>query len=148
MFVAERTETCYVEHEKSSGGRLKIQPARGQHSQEMSARKNQYIAVDRPGTPDHTISAGANLLRRFSVGTTIAKQVPIRSLRMNLRCSQAFVIAVVPFHQIRIDLGYGSKARQFTSSNSAQPRTRKYLSEIESIQPFPETQGIAFATLG
>jgi hypothetical protein len=73
MFVAERTKACCVQHQKLSGSRLESEPASGEHSQEMSARKNQDIAFDRAHTTDNTVGPGANLFRRFSIGATITE---------------------------------------------------------------------------
>src|SRR5215216_528133 len=144
MFVAERAHACYVEHEKPCGSRLEAQPTRSEHTQEMSARKNQYIGVERADTRNNTIGTRANLFRRFSVRATIAKQFPIRSCGVDLCRSQTFVVAVVPFDQITIDFSYGSKARQFTSSKSALQWAGQDSREIGFSQAVPKTQRIAF----
>src|SRR3984893_945494 len=100
MFIAERTKACHVQHQKFPGSRFESEPAGGEHSQEMSARKNQYVAFDGAYPTDDTIGPGANLLRRFSVRATVAEQLPVGSYRMNLRSSNAFIIAVVPLDEI------------------------------------------------
>ena len=105
MFIAERTKACHVQHQKFPGSRLESEPAGSEHSQEMSAGKNQHIAFDGAHATDNTIGSGANLLRRFSVGTTVTEQLPVGSYRMNFRGSNAFIIAVVPLDQIGIDFG-------------------------------------------
>src|SRR4029077_1824561 len=109
MFIAERTKACHITTSKFPGSRLQTEPAGGEHSQEMSARKNQYIAFHRAHATGNPIRSGANLFRRFSVRATVAEQLPVRSDRMNLRGSNAFVIAVVPLDQIGIDFGCGAE---------------------------------------
>jgi hypothetical protein len=73
MFIAERAKTSCVQHEKLAGEWFESEPAGGEHSQEMSARKNQHIAFDGAHPTDNTIGSGANLLRRFSVWATVAE---------------------------------------------------------------------------
>src|SRR5439155_26984216 len=90
---------------------FEAKPTCGKHSQEMPARKNQHVAFDAPDATENTIGAPANLFRRFSVGTTVAKQLPVWSLRVNLDGSKTFIIAVVSFDQIGIDLGCRAEAR-------------------------------------
>jgi len=87
MLIAERAKACYVQHEKLPGERFEREPARGEDSQEMSARKNQHVAFDRAHAADNTIGSRPNLFRRFSVRATVAKQLPAGSLRTNLRDS-------------------------------------------------------------
>ena len=87
MLIAERAKACYVQHEKLPGERFEPEPAGGEDSQEMSARKNQHVAFDRAHAADNTIGSRPNLFRRFSVRATVAKQLPAGSLRTNLRDS-------------------------------------------------------------
>src|SRR5437867_10074089 len=102
MFVAESAKACYVQHKKFSSEWFETEPAGGEHAQEMSTRKNQHIAFDRAYPTDNTIGSGTDLLWRFPVGATVAKQLPAGPLRTNLRVSKTFVIAIVPFDQIAI----------------------------------------------
>src|SRR5213079_122975 len=114
----------------------------------MPARKNQHVAFDGPDATENTIGASANLFRRFSVGTTVAKQLPVGSLRVNLDGSKTFIIAVVPFDQIGIDLGCRAEARWFTRSNGALQRTGEHFGENQSSQALPQPLGVEFAATG
>ena len=73
MFIAERAKTCCVQHEKLPGEWFQTEPAGGEHSQEMSARKNQYVAFDRAYPADNAIGTGCNFCRRFAIGAAVAK---------------------------------------------------------------------------
>src|SRR5947207_3598888 len=145
MFVAESAKACYVQHKEFSDKWLEAQPAGSEHAQEMPARKNQHIAFDRAQPTDDTIGSGTDLLWRFSVGATVAKQLPAGPLRTNLRRSKTFVIAVVPFDQIAIELCYCTESGQFTGPNGALQGTRENLGENKSRQPLPKSARIAFA---
>src|SRR5438045_7370891 len=113
----------------------------------MPTRENQHIAVDGAHSTHNVIGPRANMIRQFSTGTAIAKQLPVGTLLMDLDRSATFVIPVVPFDQIAIDLGCTSEPGQFASASSALQGTRKDLRKGASDQPFAETAGIVFATL-
>src|SRR5258708_11270979 len=114
----------------------------------MSARKDQHIAFDRTHATHNVIGPRANVVRQFSAGAAVAKQLPVGAMCMNLHRSETFVLAVVPFDQIAIDFGCGRKAGQFAGASSALQGAREYLRERQSGQPFPKPTGIAFASLG
>src|SRR5690349_20664001 len=66
---------------------------------------------------------------------------------MNLRGSNTFIIAIVPFDQIGIDFRYRAEACEFTGSNGALQWTREDLGKNGSGQSLPESEGIAFTAL-
>src|SRR5438094_9387467 len=90
------------------------------------------------------IGSRSDLLWRFPVGATVAKQLPAGPLRTNLRRSKTFVIAIVPFDQIAIELCYRAEARQFSGPDGALQRTGQNLGENQSGQPLSKSQRIAF----
>src|SRR5258708_32105187 len=98
----------------------------------MPARKNQYIAVDGAHAAHNTIRARSNLIRRFSAGTAVAKQLPVGMLRTNHQRSETFELAVVPLDQIGIDFGCGPEAGQFAGASGALQGTREDLCESQS----------------
>src|SRR5437667_133193 len=114
----------------------------------MSARKNQHIAFDGAHAIDNAIGTGSNLFGRFSVRAAVTEQLPVRSLRVNLRCAETFVITIVPLDQITIDLSYGAEACQLTSSRGALQRARQHFCENRPGQPFSQAYGVAFAPFG
>src|SRR5438105_14067668 len=83
--------------QKSPSGGFEPKPARGEHSQKMPARKNQHIALDCAHPTHNMIGPRANMIRQFSTGTAIAKQLPVGTVLMDLDRSETFVISVVPF---------------------------------------------------
>src|SRR5437660_9718597 len=111
----------------------------------MSAEKNYHIPFDRAYPTDNTIGSRTDLLWRFPVGATVAKQLPAGPLRTNLRRSKTFVIAIVPFDQIAIALCYCAESGQFTGPNGALQRTRENPGENRSRQPLPKSERIAIA---
>src|ERR1035437_6278399 len=72
---------------------------RTERAQEVSMRKDGHAALHGAQLSKGCIDALAHLLARFTAGTTIAKHVPIRALRMDLRAGQTLVVAVVPLAQ-------------------------------------------------
>ena len=95
------------------------EPAGGQDTNEVSAGEQQYVSRDAADTLDHAVRALADLHRRFAPGGAIPKQIPVRPISQDLRRSQSFLFAVVPFHQVRIKFRAGSKSRQFAGSSRA-----------------------------
>jgi hypothetical protein len=85
----------------------------------MSAGKEQNIPREGTDAFHYAIGPGRDLLRRFSAGTTIAEEFPSGAFREYVNGQTAFVLAVVPFDQIAIDLGGGSKASELTGPHGA-----------------------------
>ena len=67
---------------------------------------------------------------------------------MNLCGSKTFIIAIVPFDQIRVDFSDSSKASQLARAPGALQRARKHLGKTQSAQPFHEAARIAGAAEG
>src|SRR5438093_13678416 len=67
---------------------------------------------------------------------------------MNLRRSETFIFAIVPFDQVAIDFGCVSEASHFAGASGALQGTREDLREHSFSQPSPKPAGVAFATLG
>src|SRR3954454_12022065 len=71
----------------------------------MAVREQRYVAVCGVGPCDHAIDAGADLFRRFAARTPVAEDQPARPRLMDLRGRDAFVLAVIPLHQVGLDDG-------------------------------------------
>src|SRR5262245_60265932 len=78
------------------------EPAGGQHSHEMPARKQQHISLNRSHTAHHAVSPRGDLGRRFTSRTAIAEQLPIGALRLDLSGATALILPVVPLDEIVI----------------------------------------------
>src|SRR5580765_1770618 len=148
MFVPKDTYAGRVQNHKLPEGRLEPKPADSQHSQNMPARKNQHIALDPTHATRDTLGPRSNLLRRFSIRAAVMEQLPVGVLRTNLRGSQTFELAVVPFDQIVIHFGDGSEAGEFAGASRTLQRTGENLCKSQSGQPFAKPASVAFPTLG
>src|SRR5271170_857085 len=114
----------------------------------MPARKNQHVSFDGTQTAQNLIGPRANLIRRFAAGTTIAEQLPVRTLRMDLHRSEAFVFAVVPFDQFTIGFCNLTEASQLAGACGALQRTCEDLRENEAGKPLTKPAGVLFTPLG
>ena len=70
----------------------------------MAVRKKGGMPFHRADPCDHTIDPGANLIGAFATRAAVAEKDPPGRLRPDLFRGQTFVFAVVPFHQIMMDL--------------------------------------------
>ena len=66
---------------------------------------------------------------------------------MNLLCSPALILAVVPFEQLAINLGKRSKAGQLAGPCCTLQRASKNLGEAECFQPLSQTESVTLAAL-
>src|SRR5436309_13314311 len=119
----------------------------------MRAGKKQHIAVGgaRPldhrigARPlDHRIGASRDLIWRFTSRAAVTEELPIRAIRADFSRTQAFVGAIVPFAQIRIDFSDRPESRELARARRALQRARKDLGERETLEPFSKSAGIAF----
>src|ERR1700719_3859524 len=113
MLVAGDAQRRGAEIEKTAAARLQAQPARRQHAQEMAAGEEQGIPVQGAKAGDDPVGAGANSRHAFAAGTAVAEELPVGPFLENLRRRFALVVAVVPLDEVRFDLGYRAKPRQF-----------------------------------
>src|SRR6202012_6205193 len=79
VFVSKHAEAGRLQDEGGAAPRIKSKPACRQHTQEMPARKDQYVFVDRPNASHDTVRSCADLVRSFTAGTAVAKQLPVRA---------------------------------------------------------------------
>src|SRR6266404_6728648 len=148
VLVAEPAEGCGAEHEITPARRFEAEPACGEHTQNMGARKHQDVTLDGPYTIDDTVGARAHLVRGLASGTAVAEQIPIRALLQDLDSAAAFILAIVPFDQIRIGFGLLADTSQLASPDGALQRAGEDLCKAQPAQPRPERPGIGFAALG
>src|SRR5260370_22646693 len=110
MFVPHRTETGRSKHEVPARPRVEPEPARGQHSEKVSARKEQDLPFDRPHPAYHPVGPCSDLIRRLPSRAAVAEQLPVRTLGANVSAGATFIRAVVPFEEIRLDFGHAAEA--------------------------------------
>jgi hypothetical protein len=92
-------------------------------------------------------SAARGVKRRRS-RAAVAEQLPVRALRVDLGRAAALILAVVPFDQIGVDFGHGTKAGQIAGADRALQGTGEDLGKGQSPQPLAEGAGVAFAAFG
>src|SRR5229473_125231 len=148
VLVAKRAQARSAQQEISTSRRFQPQPACGQYPKKVPARKNQNVAFDRAHTINHAISPRSNLGGRFTSGTAVAEQLPVRALGVDLRSASTLVFAVVPFEQVAINIGLGAEASQFACAGCTPQRTGKYPGETPSPELFPKLVGVALAAVG
>ena len=85
------------------------------------------------------------MFNSFAAGATVAEQLPPRTLRAYfLRCA-ALIVAIVPFHQIRIDYRDIAETGQFAGPASAQQGTDENSLEREVFEPIGEVSSHGFS---
>lgn len=71
VFISDDAEAGLTQSQKSSGDRLKSEPAGRQHTQEMPARKDKDVAFQHAYPIQDVICPRADLFRRFAAGATV-----------------------------------------------------------------------------
>src|SRR5262249_52966032 len=96
----------------------------------------------------HAVGPDTNLYRGFPFRTTIAEQLPVRTLGVDFTGAAALVISVIPFQQVAIKLRNAPEACEFACPARPHHRIGRCLGECQAAQPFLKTTGVALATLG
>src|SRR6516165_8270669 len=148
MFVTECAQAGGAQDQKSAGSRFEPEPAGSQDAQEMGTGKKQHVALDRANPANHAVGAAADLGRRFPSRTAVAEYMPARTFLVDIGAGAAFVISVIPFDQVAVDLGLVSKTGQFAGPASALQRTGEYTGEGQAAQPVSQAAGVALAPFG
>src|SRR5262249_41123655 len=111
----------------------------------MPARKQQDVPPDVANPVHDAIGAGTDLIRRFSSRTTVAKQLPARTLLLDVIGTTPLVLAIIPFYQIAVGLRFTSEPGQLAGSDRALQRTGEHFCESEPLQSPAQTLRIHFA---
>src|SRR5262249_27608345 len=130
----------------SAARRFEPQPASAEHTQKMTAGKKQNLPVNGAQAAHHPVGPRAYLIRRLSAGTTVAKYLPTGTFRKDLGRATAFILTVVPFVQVTIDVRHGSEASQLAGPARALQRTGEHLGESQSFQSLSKPPGVALPT--
>jgi hypothetical protein len=69
--------------------------------------------------PDEPIGTRRHLIGQFAVRTSIGENVPVRPLFDDLRGAQAFMVAIVPFGEVRLEPSERAEPSELTSSLGA-----------------------------
>src|SRR5262245_28602729 len=114
----------------------------------MPAREEQDVAVDGTHPVDHAVGPHGDLVRRFTVGTAVAKKVPLRPLAMDVGAGPSFVAAVVPFEEIGIAFGARAEAGKLTGPGRTLQRAGEHLGECHALEPLGQPTVVLLATRG
>ena len=142
VFITQSAQTGRAQHEGCGMDcRFGAYPARSQNPNEMSTRKQHYVARDGTYPRYDAVGSSGYLLRRFTSRAPIPKKLPAGPLQPDLCRAETLVFAVIPLDQVRIDLSYRTEPCELAGSERPLQRARKHLVGIQPLQPVPETQG-------
>ncbi len=113
MFISHLTQTGRAQEEELAKRRFNSQPLRGENAEDVSARKQQHVSRDCSHPFYHAIGASSDLLERLATGATVSKQLPPWPLSADVGRPPPFVLSIVPFHQIGINLDHASETGEF-----------------------------------
>src|ERR1700677_1823800 len=147
VIIAQYANASGVEHQMATERRRAINPPRGEYPQHMSARENQDVAVERPKPRHHPINPLGDLQHGLAAGTTVAEELPLRALSMNLRECPALIIAVIPLHQVLVERCRAGKAGERAGLQRPPERTREHVIEVQAFEPGTERASL-FLTPG
>src|SRR5215831_6192289 len=78
----------------------------------MTVTEQRDVAFYAAHFADQPIDARADLLRRFTAGSTVAEHQPSRIFVADLLRRKALIVTVVPFAKIRVDFGAFAETRE------------------------------------
>src|SRR5262245_31104581 len=102
MFIRQHTQAASAQQEIPSRRRFQPETPASKQAQEMTAGEKQDVILDRAHAFQHAICARSSLIGGFAAGTAVTKKLPIRSVLMNILCTAALIVAVVPFEQLAV----------------------------------------------
>jgi len=138
VFIAQSAQTSRAQHEGCGvDGWFGAYPAGSQNPNEMSTRKQHYVARDGTHPRYDAVGSSRYLPRGFTSRAPIPKKLPAGALQPDVCGAAPLVFAVIPLDQVRIDLSYRTKPGELTGSERPLQRARKHLSGIQPLQPFP-----------
>ncbi len=120
-------------------------PSRGQDAPELAVREKRDVSVQCVKMCDEPISTIGNLCGHFTARTSVPKHIPVRSHFANVHGALSFVIAVVPFRQVRFNLGRRPQPGELTRSSRALPRAGQHTSKLDPPEAWSKFACLVFA---
>jgi len=114
----------------------------------VATREEQNVAGDPAHSLHYAVFPRSNVFWRFAPWAAVAEQVPVRAFGKDVSRVAAFVLAVVPFDQVTINLGYGSEPSELARPHAATQGTGKYLRKCHPVQPLTAPLRMALSVLG
>src|SRR5262249_34049941 len=105
MLATEHAHRGSGESQAFPERRWRVDPPRPEHPQKTSMRDDRPVPLHAAPLGDDPIRADADLLRSLPLRAPVAPEVPLGPLPEDVGPDPALIGAVIPFHQIRPDLG-------------------------------------------
>src|ERR1035437_782881 len=100
----------------------KADPPGRQCGAELAMRKERNVATHRAQFRDDPVGTGGHFGGGLAVGAAVAPDVPVWILLAYIHRPPSFIVAVVPFSQIRFDLARRRESCELAGLARAQPR--------------------------
>ena len=94
------------------------------------------------------VGAVGNLSGRFPAGAPITEDIPVGMILTNVHRARSFVIAVIPFREVRFDCYTPVQSSQRASPPCPPTRAAEHLREGGAPQSFSELSRFLFAMFG
>jgi hypothetical protein len=148
VLVGQCAQACGAEQKIPCALRSQAEPTRGEHPQKVTAREQQHCPLNRPDALHYAIRSRADLIERFAAGETVAEYLPIGALGANVCSCEAFVIAVVPFDQVAINVSLRAESRQFARARGALEGAGPDACEFHALEALAQAAGVTFSASG
>ena len=93
------------------------------------------------------VGSTADGIQGLASWPTLAKEIPVRAFLTDFFSALAFVLTVVPLHQVRIDGRDGAKAGQLTGPLRAPERIGEHLHEARTLWSRSQTSRVSFSLI-
>jgi len=149
VLVAEGAEAGGAEEERDAMGRQReADPAGGEDAEEVAAGKEEGVAVDGAEAGNDAVGTGSDGFDGLAVGGPVAEELPVWILGANLLATKAFVVAVVPFNKVGIDVGDGRETGEGTGAAGALKGAGPDGFELNAGEAGAEFRGVEFTLRG
>ena len=146
--MAENAERCHAKRKMLPFDRRQSDPSRGQDAPELAVREERDVSVQRAEMCDEPIGTVGNLCGHFTARTTVPEHIPVRSLFAYVYGALSFVIAVVPFRQVRFNLGRRPQPGQLIRSSRALPRAGQHTRKLDLPEAWSKFARLVLASRG
>ncbi len=123
-------------------------PARAEDAPElaMGEERDSPVELTRPG--EKSIGAVGGLLGHFSRRATVPENVPAGAPLANILRAPSFVIAIIPFGELRFDFRFLVESNQRTGFSGALAGAAQHPGERNATQTLSQLLGLGFAVCG
>src|SRR5690242_20237033 len=102
----EHADAGRAAEEKPPGAWRQPEPTGRDHPDDVGAGERQDVPADVLYPGDEAVGPGGDVVRGFPAGAAVAEEFPARPLLQNVPGLPPLEAAVVPLHQVGIDLRY------------------------------------------